>query len=161
QATGGTLSGQFAAQNGATVKDLQFGRGPGDLVLFTGGSTLGLQDPETAPTDASLVMSLSGGTVTINGTGTLLTLGSIDCIDSTCQSGLGVDLPQMGSGYKTGVLFGGRLALPTRRSSDLQATGGTLSGQFAAQNGATVKDLQFGRGPGDLVILTAGSTLGI
>ena len=148
--SGGTLRGNFAAQNGATIKDLNIGQGTHGVNLAA-GSTLGIEGTVTVSSDSFL--GLLGAT--LNGSGTLLNVGSI--LAGLGQSVIAVNVNQTATGIMSPD-NGSTLVL-----DGAHVTGGSLfgAGTFLAQNGATIQDLNIGRSGSDGVNLGAGSTLGI
>lgn len=142
--TGGSLSGQIGAQNGATLNGGTF-----QTASLTAGSTLGIQGSVTLGGFLTL-----GNGATLNGSGSLVAplTGGL-----TLAPGATATLSVNVSGPGTGHVDGGASA-----SSALVLSGATLSnvllgGQFTAQNGSTFNNATI-QSPASL---TTGSTLNI
>jgi len=141
--TGGTLTGQFVAKNGAAVNGSSF---TGTTILMP-GSTLAIQG--TVSYSGNLL--LADATLNGSGGGTLRSLGP-----SILTGGGSSTLANIAVDDSGGGAIGGTMTL-----DGATVIGGTLTGQFTAENGAALNNAQFGKLSTDTVTLTSGSTLGI
>jgi hypothetical protein len=143
--TGGIINGNLTGENGATLNNVQLGFEQDSTVNLAAGSTFTIQGT-MGSNEGNLKL---GNGVTLTGPGTLGNGGEI-----IATSGQAIVQVKVNGGGLAGN--GGTLVL-----DGSTVTNGYVIGNLTAKNGATLNGTWFGLNPGDIVTLTAGSTLAL